>query len=79
MDLFTWNKFLNQFPFLTLFLIFFFMSQETAISLLTTFFAEQKKRTKQKARDREREREKERKNEREMKEPDYCLEYLDKH
>lgn len=55
------------------------MSQETAISLLTTFFAEQKKRTKQKARDREREREKERKNEREMKEPDYCLEYLDKH
>ena len=56
------------------------MSLETAISLLTTFFAEQKKKNETKSkRQRKGERERERKNEREMKEPDYCLEYLDKH
>lgn len=78
--LFTWNQFLNQFLFLTLFLIFFSCRRKhAAISLLTSFFAEQKNRTKQKARDRERERVRERKKEREMNEPDYYLEYLDKH
>ena len=67
---FTWTKVLNQFLFFKLFFYFF-----------NNFFrwTEKIERNKKQEMEKQRERHKEREKERDKNEPDYCLEYLDKH